>query len=104
MNDRDTVFVVTEMTRECDMSVESVKNTVVATRELAMEYLHKCYLEARSYVDARSEELSADYSRDGGTYSVVDKDGCMIQGWVTECNFITEKDWEEDSPLTTTES
>lgn len=66
-----------------ETSLKLDNNKLFSTRENALEYLHKRYLDVRLIVDVGAGEFEADYS-DDGWYSVVENDDTIYEGYVSE--------------------
>lgn len=77
------VYVVTELTQESNKEKLLSDTFVFSSRDKAVKFLHQRYDRARLMADSGSGEFSADYS-DDGWYIVVDNDGDLREGYVSE--------------------
>lgn len=77
------VYVVTELTQECNKDKVLSDSFAFSSRHKAVEFLHRLYDRARLNADAGPGEFSADYS-DDGWYIVIDNDGDLRGGYVSE--------------------
>lgn len=77
------VYVVTELTQESNKEKVLSDSFAFSSRDKAVEFLHGRYDRARLMADSGSGEFSADYS-DDGWYVVIDNDGDLHEGYVSE--------------------
>lgn len=85
MKEKDiaTAYAVVELYQECNGDKHLIDTTLLATREKAVAFLHERYDNARLWADSGSGEMASDFSEDGW-YSVVDNDGCVKEGYMSE--------------------
>lgn len=77
------VYVVTELTQECNKDKVLSDSFAFSSRDKAVEFLRRRYDRARLMADSGSGEFTADYS-DDGWYEVIDNDGDLSEGYVSE--------------------
>ena len=77
------VYIVTELTQECNKDKVLSDSFAFSSRDKAVEFLRRRYDRARLNADAGPGEFLADYS-DDGWYEVVDKDGDSYEGYISE--------------------
>ena len=77
------VYVVTELTQENSKEKLLSDTFAFSNREKAVKFLHQRYDRARLMADSGSGEFTADYS-DDGWYVVIDNDGDLREGYVSE--------------------
>lgn len=82
--DKVTAFSVVELTQECNNEKVISDNHLFSTRENALAFLHKQYLDIRLKMDASCGEFASDWS-DDGYYSCVANDGDSYEGYISEC-------------------
>ena len=84
------VYIVTELTQECNKDKVLSDSFAFSSRDKAVEFLRRRYDRARLNADAGSGEFTADYS-DDGWYVVIDNDGDSYEGYVSEGIVIDEE-------------
>ena len=77
------VYIVTELTQESNQEKLLSDTFAFSNREEAARFLHQRYDRARLMADSGSGEFTADYS-DDGWYVVIDNDGDLREGYVSE--------------------
>ena len=86
MNDRNinaTAYVVTELEQESNGEKRLAHISLFAELGNAKKYLHERYDNARRNAELGAGVFSADFS-DNGWYAVVDNDGDLKEGFLSE--------------------
>ena len=84
------VYIVTELTQENNKEKLLSDTFAFSSREGAVKFLHQRYDRARLMAVSGSGEFTADYS-DDGWYVVIDNDGDLREGYVSEGLTVDEK-------------
>ena len=79
----ETAYAVVELEQESNGEKTLADTRLFRDRAAALEYLHRQYLKARESADSGAGEFSEDYSEDGW-YAVVDNDGDLKEGYLSE--------------------